>query len=75
MSEVKKFGIPLWIGWLINAAAWGLFVATMNPAIEIVMGIACLFAMYIGIKHKGYSLIFSSIIDAGFMFFFAFGMH
>lgn len=75
MSEVKKFRIPLWIGWIINAAAWALFVATMNPLVEIAMGIACLFAAYIGVKHKSYSLIFSSIIDTGFMFFFAFGMH
>jgi hypothetical protein len=74
MTEKKKFGIPVWVGWIINAIAWGLFVATMDHTVEIIMGVACLFAAFIGFKHRKWGLIFSSLVDAIWMFGWGFGM-
>ncbi|MDQ3193143.1 MAG: hypothetical protein M3Q58_16285 [Bacteroidota bacterium] len=48
----ESFAIPIWIGWLINALAWVLFIATFNHIIEIFMGIMCALCTYTAYKHN-----------------------
>ena len=67
------FGIPIWVGWGINILAWVIFVGTMNHPLEIVMGLACCFAAFVGFKHWNKSLLFASIFDAIWMFTWGFG--
>ena len=77
-----SFPIPIWVGWGINILAWVLFVATFNHIIEIFMGLACSFSIYIGYRHRqmgsspyldmarlsANNLIYTSIVDAVWMF-------
>lgn len=67
-STGEVFGIPVWIGWAVNALAWVLFILASNHAIEIIMGLACIFAFYVGFKHKNNRLIYSSVFDTLWMF-------
>jgi len=60
------------IGWGINIVAWGAFVMTGEPAIEFIMGVACLGAAYIGYREKVNYLIFVALADAVWMFGWAF---
>ncbi len=60
------------IGWGINIVAWGAFVMTGEPAIEAIMGVACLGAAYIGYREKVKYLIFVALADAVWMFGWAF---
>lgn len=55
-------------GWIINVVAWVIFVATENHALEIVMGVLCLYAAYVGYSNKNNNLIYSSVFDAVWMF-------
>ena len=59
--------IPVWVGILINAIAWLLFISTWNHAIEILMSLACVYAFFIGYKHKNRWLMYSSGFDAVWM--------
>jgi hypothetical protein len=67
-STTKKFFIPLWVGWLINILSWVLFLATDENEIEILAGVLCLLAIFIGVKHKNSRLIITSILEALWMF-------
>ena len=40
-------GIPLWVVWVINGLAWMVFIVTGNNLLEFLMGLACLFALYV----------------------------
>ena len=72
MSE-NGFNKMVMLGWLINIVAWVLFVGTGNHVIEIIMGLACIYAAYIGYSHKVNNLIYSSAFDAVWMFAWGFG--
>lgn len=67
-SAEGEFGIPLWIGWMINAIAWALFIITDNHGVELLIGLICIFAFYIGLKHKHNNLMYSSIFETAWMF-------
>ncbi len=69
-GEVAKptLGIPIWFGWGINILAWGVFLVTMNHLLDIVLGLACCFAAFVGLKHRNQSLLYASILDAIWMF-------
>tara|TARA_B100001971_G_scaffold154892_1_gene144292 strand:- start:568 stop:834 length:267 start_codon:yes stop_codon:yes gene_type:complete len=73
MSE-NGFNKMVMLGWLINIVAWVLFLATGNHVIEIIMGLACVYAAYIGYSHKVNNLIYSSAFDAVWMFAWGFGL-
>ena len=47
---------------------------TMDPTIEIIMGIACCFAYYLGHKHNHTRLKQSSAFDAIWTFAWGFGL-
>jgi len=66
-AEEKKFKIPVFVGWIINILAWTLFILTFDHIVELLMCGACLFAVYIGYKHKNNNLLYSSIFDAIWM--------
>ena len=72
-KEKTKFGVPLWLGWVINGAAWVLFIATFNHTIDILIGLACCFSFYIGLKHAHRNLQYTSIVDAIWMLAWGFG--
>ena len=67
-STEAQFDIPLWVGWVINVVAWILFVLTSVHAVDIAMGVACIFSFYIGLKHKHNNLMYASIFDTIWMF-------
>lgn len=64
----KSFFIPLWVGWLINILSWILFLSSNKDEMEYLAGGMCLIAAFIGIKHKNYKLIITSILEAIWMF-------
>jgi hypothetical protein len=66
-NENMEFGIPLWVGWVINALAWIIFIYTFNRTMDIMMGVASGFAFYIGLKHKNDYLMYISGIDTIWM--------
>lgn len=82
------FPVPIWVGWGINGLAWILFVFTFNHTIEIIMGLACCFAAFVGFKHKqigtpdllnnnrlsSLNLIYTSVFDAVWMFAWGLGL-
>ncbi|MEM4261100.1 MAG: hypothetical protein QXG00_07700 [Candidatus Woesearchaeota archaeon] len=65
--------LPLWSGWLINALAWVIFLGTSSHLLEIITGIFCLLAFYIGINKKHNTLAYFSLFDAVWMFAWGFG--
>jgi hypothetical protein len=67
-TSKKVFIIPLWVGWLINILSWILFLSSNKDEIEYLAGGLCLIAMFIGIKHKNYKLIITSILESLWMF-------
>ena len=75
MSETNgDFNKMVMLGWGINILAWIFFIATGNHVIEIIMGFACIYAAYIGYSHKTSKLIYSSAVDAVWMFTWGFGL-
>ena len=71
LEYLKK--LPLWLGWIINALAWVIFVITGSHFLEILMGIACCIAFYIGLNKKNNNLMAASAFDAVWMFAWGFG--
>jgi hypothetical protein len=61
-------------GWIINVLAWIIFIATGEHALEIIMGILCLYAAYIGYSNQNKKLLSSSVFDAVWMFLWGFGI-
>jgi len=61
-------------GWIINALAWVIFVTTGNHALEIIMGLLCGYAAYIGYSNNHKNLTYSSVFDAIWMFAWGFGI-
>ena len=55
-------------GWIINIVAWVIFISTGNHALEIVMGLLCCYAAYIGYSQGSNNLTYSSVFDAIWMF-------
>lgn len=84
----SSFPIPILVGWIVNAVAWILFLATFNHAIEIVMGLLCVGCVFVGFKHKklntppslgmnslsANNLIYTSVVDAVWMFAWGLGL-
>jgi heme/copper-type cytochrome/quinol oxidase subunit 3 len=62
------------LGWIINALAWIVFILTDNHGLEILMGILCLYVVYIGHVQENKNLRNSSIFNAIWMFAWGFGI-
>lgn len=73
-NETFVYKVPVYVGWIINVLAWVIFVATSNHFLEIVMAFACVFAIYVGYKHKNNRLMTSSAFDAVWMFAWGLGL-
>jgi len=67
MEKNEVFPIPMWAAWVVNIVSWLIFSSTDLPALEIVMGIACLFAAFVAFKHKSWYLLDISLLDANWM--------
>jgi hypothetical protein len=69
--------IEIWAGYVGNAVAWVIFVATGNGLLEIIMGLVCVYCLLVGIQKRSQSgartLMIWSAVDAVWMFSFAFG--
>ena len=66
--------IPLGVAWAINIIGWIAFIATMNPLIEAITGVVCLFTAYCGHKGNSTRLRNSSLFESAWMFAWAFGL-
>ena len=66
--------VPFYTCWIVNASAWVIFVVTFNSILEFLMGIACIYAFLIAKKHKETRWMYISIVDAVWMFAWAFGL-
>jgi len=71
---VSNSPIPLKVAWAINIIGWVVFIMTMNHAIEVVTGVACLFTAYCGHAGKDDRLRNASLFEAAWMFAWAFGL-
>lgn len=68
-----KFFKTTTFGWIINGLAVLVFITTGNHVLEIILGLMCVYAAYLGVTNKDRRLLFSSIIDAIWMFAWGFG--
>ncbi len=70
----KITDVPFYVCWILNISAWLIFIATFNPVLEFLMGIACIYAFLIAKKHDEKRWMYISISDAIWMFAWAFGL-
>ena len=70
ISDFNKKMILL--GWLINLIVLLFYISISINTFEILLGLACVFAVYIGYRHKSKILLFVSSIEA--VWFFSYGL-
>ena len=71
---MKNFLTSTQFGWIINVVAWIIFVLTGDHTLEILMGLLCGYAAYIGYSSSDKKLLGSSLFDMAWMFLWGFGL-
>ena len=63
------------LGWFINLTVLLFYILISIDAFEILLGLACVFAVYIGYRHKSKILLFVSFIETVWLFLYGLGIY
>jgi hypothetical protein len=71
---MKNFLTSTQFAWIINGLSWIVFVLTDNHGLEILMGLLCGYAAYVGYSNSDKKLLSASLFDMAWMFLWGFGI-